>query len=256
MSKESPYQTPGVELMRQDDTASVLLETPRAYGPSEGIEWIKEGFSVFKANPGIWIGVLVVYLVIMFMIGLVPFLGSLATIILGPVFSGGFTVLARNAENGSAAFDDLFAGFKEKFGQLAVLALINFGFLLIPMLVMFILGFSGAVMGQNISEFDNPEGLGIAMVVMFLVCFIAVIPAIMGMWFAPSLIMFNDLSSWDAFKLSVSGCLKNILPFIIYIIASLVLAFIAAIPFGLGFLILVPTIIGSIYKAYKRVFLQ
>ena len=75
------------------------------------------------------------------------------------------------------------------------------------------------------------------------------------MWFAPALVFFNNMSPVDACKASLNACLKNILPFLILGLVIFVLAFFAALPVGLGFLVLVPVLAGTLYASYQDVFL-
>jgi uncharacterized membrane protein len=58
----------------------------------------------------------------------------------------------------------------------------------------------------------------------------------------------------DAMKASFAGCLKNIVPFLLYGVVMLVLCFVAAIPLGLGFLVLGPVAVASMYKGYRDIF--
>jgi uncharacterized membrane protein len=76
----------------------------------------------------------------------------------------------------------------------------------------------------------------------------------MALWFAPSLVVFNNLKPVDAMKASFLACLKNIVPFLLYGIVLIVLCFVAAIPLGLGFLVLGPVAIASIYTGYRDIF--
>jgi uncharacterized membrane protein len=46
----------------------------------------------------------------------------------------------------------------------------------------------------------------------------------------------------------------NFVPFLLYGLLGVVLTIVAAIPIGLGFLILIPMIIASIYTAYRDIF--
>jgi uncharacterized membrane protein len=57
-----------------------------------------------------------------------------------------------------------------------------------------------------------------------------------------------------ALKASFFGCLKNLIPFLLYGIVLLVLAMIATIPFGLGWLVLGPVMIASIYRSYRDIY--
>lgn len=80
------------------------------------------------------------------------------------------------------------------------------------------------------------------------------VPLAMATWFATPLVLFNNMAPFNAMHASFFACLKNIVPFLLYGVISLVLAIIAAIPFGLGFLVLIPVIIGSVYAGYRDVF--
>jgi uncharacterized membrane protein len=82
------------------------------------------------------------------------------------------------------------------------------------------------------------------------------VPLVMAMWFAPALIVFHDLKPMDALTQSFQGCLKNIVPFLVYGIITFVIGMLASIPAGLGWLIWGPTLIGSIYAGYRDIFLQ
>jgi uncharacterized membrane protein len=58
----------------------------------------------------------------------------------------------------------------------------------------------------------------------------------------------------EAMKNSFVACLKNIIPFLIYSVILLVLAIVASIPVMLGFLVLGPVIVGSLYASYRDIF--
>ena len=62
-------------------------------------------------------------------------------------------------------------------------------------------------------------------------------------------------SSQDACKASLNACLKNILPFLILGLIFCVLSFFAALPVGLGFLVLLPVLSGTAYASYQDVFI-
>ena len=53
---------------------------------------------------------------------------------------------------------------------------------------------------------------------------------------------------------SFRACLKNIVPFLLYGIVFFFLFVLAAIPLGLGFLVVIPVLIASIYTSYRDVF--
>jgi uncharacterized membrane protein len=96
--------------------------------------------------------------------------------------------------------------------------------------------------------------LGLSFLLAMLVALALSIPIYMALWFAPALVVFHDLAPVDAMKASFAACLKNLVPFLLYSVVLLVLCMIAAIPFGLGFLVLAPVILASIYTAYRDIF--
>jgi uncharacterized membrane protein len=115
------------------------------------------------------------------------------------------------------------------------------------------LALGGAFMtmgGTDSAEAFNPTAILLPMLVIFALF----IPVLMAYWFAPALVALEGVTAIEAMKLSFVACLRNILPFLLYGVIVTVLSFVAAIPFMLGFLVLSPVIIASIYTAYRDIF--
>ena len=68
------------------------------------------------------------------------------------------------------------------------------------------------------------------------------------------LIVLHEMPPVAALKASFYGCLRNWLPFLVYGVVLFVFCLVAAIPAGLGFLVLVPVIAASVYTAYRDIF--
>jgi len=66
--------------------------------------------------------------------------------------------------------------------------------------------------------------------------------------------LFEHRQAIDAMKASFAACLTNVMPFLIYGLVVMGLAIAAVIPFGLGFLVLGPILIGSVYASYRDIF--
>ena len=66
-----------------------------------------------------------------------------------------------------------------------------------------------------------------------------------ALWFAPALVVFRHVAPVDAVMASLRAVLKNVLPFLLYGLIQLVLAVAASIPFGLGWLVLLPVMLLS-----------
>jgi uncharacterized membrane protein len=223
-----------------------------------GWSWIAQGWDLFKRQPGLWIGIAVTLFVILIVLALIPLLGPLANAVLWPVLSAGLLIGCRAlAEGGKLEFGHLFAGFRERFGTLIAVGAISFAIsFAIGVLVAVVMGVGVATMfGGGPGPDAAPEAL-LTMTLAMLVMFALLLPLMMALWFAPALVVFHERGPVEAMKESFGGCLKNIVPFLIYGLIGLVLAILASIPVGLGWLLLGPVLIGSLYASYRDIYLE
>ena len=58
----------------------------------------------------------------------------------------------------------------------------------------------------------------------------------------------------DAMRLSFNGCLSNVVPFLVYGLVGVVLAIVATIPLALGWLVLGPVTVTSLYTSYCDIY--
>jgi len=101
---------------------------------------------------------------------------------------------------------------------------------------------------------DQLMGMGMTILLAVLVALAITVPVYMLMWFAAPLIVLGDLDVGQALKASFSGCLKNIVPFLVYGVMMLLLCIAASIPLFLGWLLLGPVITVSVYTSYRDIF--
>lgn len=232
---------------------------PTACPASAGWQWIREAFGLVGARPGFWIGCFLLIFVVLMAVSLVPFLGQLVTLFIGPFIIAGFANAARQQANGAdPAIDHLLIGFRERPATLVGIVLLYFAATLVLVLVMAALMFAllgtGALAGGG--EID-PAALSESWPVLAIIWLLALalmLPLIMAYWFAPVLAVFDGLDAIPAMKASFAGCLRNILPFLVYGLALIPLALIAALPLFLGFLVLIPVILATYYTAWRAVF--
>lgn len=262
----------------------VPSSAPLARPASHGWSWIKQAWALFTQQWQAWLlAVALVYLVTM-ALGLVPVIGSLATIILGPVFAGGLMLAAQTQQRGgsvrvSAGFD----AFSTRGGQLALVGgLYFFGLVLVFLIAGLAVMTAGSLSAGSLEALSasDPElmaaAMGPGLVWLMLIATLLLVPLLMAYWFAPVLVTLNGLPALDAVRMSFRGCLKNILPLIVYGLALffilvgfsllfvLVTAALSALaePLAiLALLLLVPlmlvfaaVVILSIYTAYRDVF--
>jgi uncharacterized membrane protein len=228
---------------------------PRSVDAAQGIEWFKRGWQLFVKNPGVWVAIAAIAIVIFVVLSMIPLLGQLASNLLAPVFSAGMLIGARSLESGGELrIEHLFAGFKQNTGNLIVVGvLFMVGMLVVALVAMAIVG-GGAITGGILG---NGRGVGMAaggLMIGMLVMLALAVPLVMAIWFAPALVIFRNAAPIEAMKSSFDACLKNIVPFLVYGVIGLVASFVAALPLGLGFIVLIPVLAGSLYASYVDIF--
>jgi uncharacterized membrane protein len=227
----------------------------RAVGAGQGWTWIADGFDLFKKAPGMWIALVIVLFVILVVLAFIPLLGAVATFLLMPLFVGGLILGCRALQGGGALeLGHLFAGFKTHTGNLIVLGALAIGGWIIVMLPVIAIVGAGALFGAMRGDAAGVAAIGGSFVLAGLVAMALSIPIYMALWFAPALVVLRGLAPVAAVKESFLGCLKNIVPFLIYGIVMLVLSIFATIPLGLGWLVLGPVAIASVYVAYRDIY--
>jgi hypothetical protein len=235
-----------------------LRNAPKTAEFSRGMGWISEGWQYFTATPGLLIGMFLTMVVLSIVLSFVPLLSNL----LAPYMMAGFMVVANRIHHGEEAeFADLFAGFKEKLVPLLLVGVLflvgTLVVMVIAVIVMMILGGAGAIIGGGSgSEEAAAAALGMGMLLAVLVALLFTLPLVMALWFAPALVMFNDLDAVEAMKLSFMGCLQNVLPFLLYGIVLFVLMILGMIPLFLGLLVVLPLMYTSTYAAYREIYVQ
>ena len=227
----------------------------RAVSAGQGWTWIADGFGLFKKAPGTWIAQVLILFVILLVLAFIPLLGAVATFLVMPVFVGGLLLGCRRLEGGGELeVVQLFAGFKEKTANLIVVGALAIGGWIIVMLPLVAIVGAGALLGAMRGDAAGAAALGGSVVLAWLVALALSVPIYMALWFAPALVVLRDMPPLEAIKASFLGCLKNILPFLVYSIVLMVLGIVAAIPLGLGWLVLGPTLVASVYISYRDIY--
>lgn len=241
-------------------TPAAFSGEPRVAPPDSAFNWLRQGWATFIANPGLWLAISVLLLVIFFGLQIVPVIGTLAANLLLPVLTAGMLhAVKRLGDENTFEIGDLFAGFKRNTGPLIMVGVIYMaGWLVIGLLVMVLAG--GSIAGGMMAGYSGQPGIGAGIglggiLVAGLLSLLLGAPLLAAVWFAPALVYFNDMDAVAAMKASFSANLKNWLVLLVFGLIVLVLCFFAALPMGLGFLVLIPVMYGALYASYKDIFL-
>jgi uncharacterized membrane protein len=250
MSEQNPFIVPST-----GNASGNFAPEGRSVDAGRAIEWLKLGWGYFLKNPGVWIAVTVVMMVIAVVLSMIPIVGQLALNFLMPVFAAGLLLGCKSLrDGGELRFDHLFAGFKQNTGNLIMVSVYYLVGVIVVSLITFLVGggaaFTVAMMGNGIGAGVAVSGFLFAMLIMLAL----MMPLAMAVWFAPALVVFRDVAPIPAMKASFGACLKNMLPFLVFGIIVMVLAFVASLPLMLGWLVLLPVLVGSHYSSYLDLF--
>jgi uncharacterized membrane protein len=257
--KANPFQAPAARVADAAADPGELIENGQRVPVGNGVAWIGRGWQLFRMAPGTWIGITVVFILIVLAVSFVPLLNLLSSLIM-PIFAGGLMLGCRALEEGdSLEFAHLFAGFRMNTGNLVLVGVL---YLVGAIVIAVLLGLVAAVTFGGAAAITGMQGeeMGAAMVLpMMLLVLLGMalfIPLIMAFWFAPALVVLHDVPAFPAMRMSFFACLKNFLPFLLYGIVLTVLTVIAMLPLLLGLLVLWPVMWASMYASYRDMFVQ
>lgn len=227
---------------------------PSARDAGAGMRWLTGGWELFTRSPGLWIAITAVVFVFALGLGLVPILGMLAQYLLFPLITAGIMVACDTLRRGEPiTFGHFFEGFNRNPGQLVLIGVLYAIGLVAVLVVAFVplLGIGGLALFSNGSS--ALQSLGMTLVLAVLLGMALSVPLVMAIWFAPALVVFHGMDAPAAMMLSFKGCLRNIVPFLIYGLVGLVIAIAATLPLLLGWLVAYPVFAGSIYAGYREI---
>ena len=235
-----------------------------------GWQWIADGFALFRMNAAMWIAIILALYASFALLVRIPVLG-VAVLLFFPALLVGLMQGCRSLEAGEGLhFKHLLAGFRKHTAYLVTLGGISLiGNLLLLMLFVTMSGEATvSIMKHAASGAADPAAaeavlkaapkvFTAALVVMTLS-----LPLLMGLWFAPLLVYFDDLKPLRALYVSLWACWKNGLPFLVYGILVFV-GLMLLTPFAmalrqtdLSLWLLAPVLVPSVYASYKDIFVS
>lgn len=227
----------------------------KSVAAGDGWVWIRGGYDLFRQNPVIWIALFLIYLLIGMALSVVKGVGPIILNLLAPVFMAGFMLGCQALESGEELeINHLFAGFKHNTSQLITVGGIYLAGIIVIVGLVFVTTGGAMLSMSGAAPAVADETAGPGMMLAALLAMVLLMPLIMAYWFAPILVIFHNLKPVDAMKLSFTACLKNLWPFTVYGLMSMVLLVLAAIPLGLGLLVMIPTMTASLYVSYRDIF--
>jgi uncharacterized membrane protein len=233
--------------------------TIRRVPPGRGWQWIVQAFALFRKNPLMWLVLNLVLVAIGWVLGKVPVAGSYVLYLLAPIFLAGIMAACRDLEAGNdIEIGHLFRGFRQNTPQLVTVGGVHLvGQVLISGLMLSIGGPEFQEIAQG-GEVADPATIAPEtrqrILLALLVSLSLYLPLAMAVWFAPALAILDSQQGFRALVFSLIAGLRNILPFLVYSLASTVLFVLAVIPFGVGLVLWLPVMVLTMYTSYRDVF--
>lgn len=226
---------------------------------AHGWYWIAQAFGLFRRNALNWAMLNLALLLIALGLGLVPVIGAYTLYLLTPLFLGGMMAACRDQEAGrEVEMTHLFRGFRQNATHLITVG----GVYLVGQVV--IAGTVLSIGGADLEEALRAAAEGTAVqftpaaedriLLAVLVGSALFVPLAMGVWFAPPLVMLDNVPAVRAMQLSMRACLLNLLPFLFYGVIMFGFLMVAMAPLFAGLVVWVPLAVISGYTSYRDVF--
>lgn len=265
-STDNPYRPPSATVADLPPTAGdALFAAPGArVEAGRGVAWISEGWALFKAAPLMWIVALLLFFGIQALLGVIPLLGNILSVLAGPFFMAGLLAFSHGIARGEEAdLGQLFIGLKQKTVPLLTVAALYF-LVVIGLVVFFVVGMLVLMGGAALSLSASPEammqtvmaGMGaMGFLLLFLVLLALLMLAAAAYWFAPGLVLYTDLSATAAMKESFRVCFSNWLPFLVFGVLGLLVSLGGMLLLVIGFFLLsLPVLMAAYYASFRDLF--
>jgi hypothetical protein len=259
-------------------TNAAPVVAARSVPADRGWQWIVDAWTLTAGYRALFVGLVVAFLALAMVSSLVPFVGTIVMGLFTPVLQAGLILGCDALHRGERLkVDHLFAGFERHTGKLVMLG----GVSVIAGLVMLLIGAAivgPQALGPLLSGIppapDQMADILMRMLLAALVVIALSLPFYMAVWFAVPLIALRGVEVGAAMSASFSGCLKNVLSFLVWSVAVLVLAVVPCLPFFMAAVLHLPVMLllastlpmmvggvllaalffASLYTSYRDVF--
>jgi hypothetical protein len=209
---------------------------PRTVPAGRGVAWAREGLEILAAAPVTWVGITVLFVLMGVVLAVIPFAGMLWSVAV-PIHTGGLMLGCRALREGRPLeVRYLFNGFEApRLQPLALVGALYVAGSLIVMLPLLVLVIGGSVvsavaLGSTGGSVGSLAGIGILGFVMVALTMAAGMALSLALWFAPALVVFDDVAALDALKLSLRAGWANVGAFVVYGLVVLGVGLVAAGP--------------------------
>ncbi len=221
----------------------------------EAVNWVKEAWKIFVANPAAWFSIIGAWLGITILLMVTPLIGGIALALLTPIFSGGMILACRDQLGGKGfSTSHLFAAFKESGRRLMAVGSLSLLCEMAIIMGIFALGLPTPPKMENleglatyVAQLKGHEGL------LILACVLLLLVKTL-LWFTVPLLALNKMPFSHALRWSLFAVFSNIGAALVFI-ALLALSYIPIVfTFGLAIIVAFPLFFICGYTSYVSVF--
>jgi hypothetical protein len=229
---------------------------------------ISRGFNILGKDLGSYLGFCILSFVISIIVGMIPYLGTIAMLLVGPALHAGYAYYLKSyLHQNSSEFSNFFNGFKQP--QVIQLAIANFIAQAIILVIsgLVILAFCGNIFSDLYDSYlalSNPTNREAqeAALEYFLnaqnIAGISTASLLAGLlsllWILTSqFIVFREMPFGDALEASRKIVMKKYFSFLGWLIVWGIILIVSALPCGLGLLFTYPAMMLSIYALYMQI---
>jgi uncharacterized membrane protein len=236
----------------------------RRMNAARGWTWIRQGFQLIMRNPLMSVSFALLGALGLFVALRIPPIGPLLAVALIPALLAGYMRVCRALEEDEEAeLTHLFEGFrKHAKGLFALGGIAVLGLLLTSIVMVIIGGKELTTLLETIRVASDSQVMANAMhaagsgVMLTLVLGFALVCALMlALQYAPMLVFFNEMKPVAAMRASLTGSLRNIIPYTVYnVILQVVAIILSILPYNIGLIVLLPLGLTSLYVSYRNIF--
>jgi uncharacterized membrane protein len=234
-------------------------EIPRKVAASQGLQWIAEGFRLYRKNPLLFSAAFGALFGVVMALGLIPVIGGSLSELASPLMVAGFMAAYRVTDSGGdLELPHFLAGVRGPLVALMTVGAVQLLASLAIFQIMLGMGFDPQAVRDAMQAQKDPQAAEAVLreampaVLTGLALFV---PVIMATWFAPALILFGGARPLTALGVSLKAVARNWPAMIVNVFAMGLILFVAAfVPLLLGLLVAMPVLFGSVYAAYQAMF--
>ena len=255
-----------------------------------GWSWIMGGWRVVKKDISLWVGMGLIFMLIAIVLKLIPFIGLLLLVLLGPMVMAGAMQIADTIDQGTYvkpaasgsglgqlpqrviawfqyAAGRLFSAFtdEDKVLPLMVISTLTLGIVVIINILAVLLKVDGSAMSAMFAGSVGPR-IWVPALIGWLLVMVLQLVVVMGVLYAVPLILFRRDPPLVAIEKSFIACKHNLMAVIVFglpflAISMLISALFFTLPFPRDYLsmlmlgwLTVPFFATGLYRSYRDIF--